>query len=461
MIKELTLEIPFEYEHHQWCIRDALINCKAKIICLLGGIGSGKTTTGSMLSLELALSDSPGCTGMIVVPSYKTYKQVTLPEIQKWWPGEGTLWESTMAGGFPSIIVKTSNGPSTIFVRSAQDARTIEDIRGATLAWVWGDEVASWTNGNGRMAFDLILGRLRQKSPTGKMTRFLMTGTPRWGWLQEVLNVGGSLPPQAWTTGIYTGGDEPWSRTYIFSAPTEKNTHNEEFYSKSLRLKYGERFAKQELDGDFCPPENAVYPNFYPQIHVVKHNISMQLLATAKYIVGGVDWGWGDPAALVLAGILNDSRVIIFKEYTQPGKTVEQLAIVANSWASQYNINAWYVPPDDPGAAQKWRGLAPGCPPVQGVMNANNQVEAGIDTIQTCMRLSTSVPHASGDPNVPGTWFYVSEQCPTLSKNLQELIRRPTREGGLSDKFKGLDHLPDALRYALHTALRVNITRSR
>ena len=447
----------------QRALHRVVARAEARVCALLGGIGSGKTRAGAQQALALAGRLCPGGTGMIVVPSLKTFIQVTVTEIAKAWP-KG-CYKIGYPHGNPEIVLRAPGGfDSRIIVRSAQDYRTAEEIRGPTIAWIWCDEVGSW--GAGRIAWDLLIGRLRGR-PEGRpdwMPVVYLTGSPRWGWLQDVLGVTGRLPDAARVNpGYYSVGSpaEPANAIWIRQIPTSDNIHNGPGYEEFLRGQYGQAFAEQELDGDFVPPSTSVFPNFYRGIHVIPHEAAMRLYGHCRYHLGGVDWGYAAPAALVAGGIDGDGRLVVVREWSEPGKTYAQLADLAVSWGD-LGVQAWYVDPENPEARNAWLGRAVGCSAVPGTAKANNAVEAGLQTLRNCMRVSAGVTHPS-QHGAPGSWFYVSDQCKGLISDLQNMqYRLSTSATGrlpYEERFIGSDHRVDALRYLAHSVLRVDVTK--
>lgn len=468
---------PTAAQHH---LTESVRMGKARISCMFGGIGSGKTCVGQDILRRAMTEWAPGGRFMIITPSYKTFSQVTLPEIRKFWPEEGKLWRYYQPGGHPQIDAHwgdgESSGTSVCFVRSAQDLRTVEEVRGPTLAGIWGDEVGTWHTG--RVAHDLAIGRLRMtdRDVPGVTwdwwPRAWYTGSPRWGWLNKVFGIKGKMPAHAWQTGYFSSysasNPRPQTSYYVRACKTEANPYNAEGYAELLRSQYGEQFARQELDGDFVSPTGAVFPAYYPDIHVIPAAVAMQLYRACPTKVGGVDWGYGMPAAMVVVGITRDNRVIVIRDWSRPGHTAQQMAEIARRWEDQYDIQRWHCDPEGGQLAKNanidhWAGRIAGSRGVNAVVrNANNAVEAGRNTLRNAMRIQQAIPHPV-DRTRPGSWFYVSSDCTSdssddsLSDDLQVLQYAEVQEGGEVDerkvKPKSATHRIAALRYAVHSEL--------
>lgn len=451
------LKSDFNPSKPQADFRGAVLGNGAHTSIFTPGIGSGKSAIGAIIALEMAARYAPGSVGMIVCPTFRSFAQTSLVEIRRWWPGEGNLWRLGRLDNYPAIIVRAGKTNSTVLIRSAQDNNSVDEIRGPSLSWVWGDEVAVW--GAGAYAYDVLIGRLRQPIvQDGKETfpRIFLTSSPRWGWLTKTFNIKGKLPPSAWEKGLYLSGTKPENAVYLRSGKTEDNVNNAANYASSMRLRYSEQFARQECDGDFVPPTAAVFPNFYRPIHVIPHNVAMQQFRACQYKIGGVDWGFSDPSALIAVGIDYDGRAIVIREWTESGKTEAEMGLIATQWANDLGIKTWYCPPDRKQGIALWRGEIRGTPAVKGtVAKAKNEVDAGLESVRNAMRLSTKVPHPSDpNPSTPGSWLYISDQCEGLIEDIEGLKNAPPTADGKTpeNRFRGKDHTVDALRYAIHSA---------
>lgn len=484
-LKELTVR--YRPSVAQWHVTEAVRTGMARIVGMFAGIGGGKTC-GGQDTLRKAMTEwARGGRFMIVTPSYKTFTQVTLPEIRKFWPLEGTLWKFHHPGGQAQIDVfwgdGVNSGTSTCVIRSAQDMKTVEEIRGPTLAGIWGDEVGSWHAG--KMAHDLAIGRLRQTDADvpgvswgNWWPRAWYTGSPKWGWLNKVFGIKGRMPPHAWTTGYYSKYNpkkpHPWTSFYVRAEKTEGNIHNGPGYAEWLRSQYGDAFASQELDGDFVTPTGSVFP-YYPDIHVIPASIAMELFLACPVKVGGVDWGYGFPGAMVAVGITRDNRVIVVRTWSQPGHTAQQMAAIARDWERDLGIQRWWCDPEGGMKAKNenidhWAGRIAGSQGVNvAVRAANNAVEAGRNTLRNCMRLQSRIAHPVSTGH-PGSWFYLSSDCTaaysddSLSDDLQLLQYAHVAEGEEVDERKvkpqKATHRIAGLRYAVHSELATPQSRT-
>lgn len=439
----------------QYHAAQSVIEGRAKITAMFGGIGSGKTAIGAKIAFRLAAKEALGGRGMIVTPSFKTFAQVTLPEIFKHWP-KG-YYTYSCPQGHPTLKVTIDGQTSEVIVRSAQDARTVEDIRGPSIAWIWGDEVGTWHNG--KLAWDICIGRLRGtiKGKPDFMPRIYVTGSPKWGWLNEVFQIKGSMPPHAWTTGFFSYGTKPENACYIRATRTEDNAFNYDGYAEHLRVNYSDQFGKQELDGDFVSPSGSVFSGFYHDLHMIPHEHAMRLFHNCDLKVGGVDWGFSSPAAMVVGGVDKDDRVIIVRQWSKEGTTGIEMAHIALEWSSELGITQWYVDHDRVEFRNMWQGKIKGSVRVPGVRLALKSREAGFDVMRNRLRLESRIPHPV-DPRKPSSYMYISSECKPLADDIKILRYEAKSEfDEANEKIvipKSATHRVDALRYLVYSTAR-------
>lgn len=453
--QQLTIPYgPNPAQHHFHRVVDEK---RAKVIGYFSGIGGGKTAAGSVQAWRLSTGPRRGTTNGIIVPSYRTFYQVTMQEVRKFWPGEGALWRLKEKHNHPTLEVYTPDATTEWQVRSAQNARTAEEIRGANWHTWWGDEGGTWNAG--KLAFELAMGRLRQPAPFDKSAfpQAFLTTSPRWGWLNKVFGIKGALPPTAWTTGFYSRGRTARDAFYIRSAHSKDNIHNTPGFADFLAMIYGENFARQELSGDFVAPGNAVLPGFYPEIHVVKHETAMRMLAECDRRVGAADHGFGSFAAMLAGGITWDGGVVVAREWQRSHVGNHVRMEIARRWGKQLRIREWYpdtAPSEDFNA---WLGKVSGLRGVPGTRTPNKDRAGGIGTLRFLMRLETALKHPEKGEAAPASYLYISERCPLLIEALQTLYFEGVSEGGEVDESKiapkEMTHLFDCLRYLTHSVV--------
>jgi phage terminase large subunit-like protein len=267
------------------------VHCRARFSFYVGGVGAGKTTAGAMRAILRAI-EHPGCLGLIGAPTYPMLRDATartffalLPEplVETYARSEGYL--------------RLRNGSEILFRSLDQPDR----VRGLNLAWFWMDEAPLC----GYYAWQVLKGRLRQK---GFETAGWATGTPhgRDGFARDFELA--RRPGQA-----------------LYRASTYANAHNlPPGYVEELG--YTGAFAQQEVLGLFVAFEGLVYAfDASPQGHMRE---PVPGKAWSR-VVGGVDWGYTNPAAALVFGLDGDDRARQLDEYYQRRAGLEEALLPA------------------------------------------------------------------------------------------------------------------------------------
>lgn len=389
----------------------------------VGGVGAGKTFAGALRGVIAALS-LPGSVGLVVAPTYQMLEDATLKEffanlppacVLHWNDQKKHLW--------------LVNGSEVLF-RSADNP---ERFRGFQVAWAWLDEAPYC----GHYAWELAKARLRQP------------GYP--GWM--------------WATGTPRGKDGYW-RDFespkrqpghkLYRASTLANAHNlPAQYIRNLRNAYSDEMYKQEVLGLFTAFEGLVYnvesDPTVPGSHV--REAGTRRIRAFSRVIGGIDWGFRNPAVALPIGIDNDDRAWILDEFYKAGvprvappdkPDAESVIGEIVRLTRRYRVETWYADSEDPESIEALRGALARAHLSCTVVEADKAIIPGIATVQSMLQLR-------GD-NTRG--LYVSEKC---AKTLVEFgqYQYPTksqRNRNPDEKpDKQYDHGLDALRYALHT----------
>lgn len=215
-----------------------LLACRANHTLFVAGVASGKTEGGARWGL-LQVIEQPGAVGFIGAQSYAQLARVSLPSFLRllgevgleyafnrrppdaWGPSRFPEHERIL-----SIRVPGAAQPAQIITGTMENP---DSHRGIAVGWAWLDESRDMRV----EAFDVILSRLRGQ-PIGTAYRTLNTTTPNgFGWLHERF-VAAPVPGSA-----------------IIRAATTENPYLPAGYVETLRAQYTERFARQEIDGEF------------------------------------------------------------------------------------------------------------------------------------------------------------------------------------------------------------------
>ena len=139
-----------------------------KHLALFGGVGLGKSCTGSHFAIRMVL-ENPGNTGFIGANSHDQLTQATLRELFYWLDHYGIEYVADRlpppAWGYQRafktyrniITVRTGEKPTHIFIRVLSKG---EPLRGLEFSWYWIDE----TRDTPKNTHDIILSRLRESA---------------------------------------------------------------------------------------------------------------------------------------------------------------------------------------------------------------------------------------------------------------------------------------------------------
>jgi PBSX family phage terminase large subunit len=375
------------------------MTAKERVVVFQAGAGSGKTRAGSFWALSKALSQ-PGSRGMIVASSHPQMNQSLIPYLEDL--GRRTKIERQWKWNLHENVIRFRNG-SVIFLRSADKPSS---LLGADLAWAWGDEVALWK----RNAWRYFVGRVRQP---GYVQQIAVTMTPKGkNWTYKAL------------------GTSTASRR-IIHATTEDNVYVGQAYKDSLKEEYGEGtlFYAQEAGGEYVTYEGLIYSVFGPQ------NLITEPEATPVFeaVVGGIDWGWTNPAVILLIGIDSNDRMYVFHETYVTHKTPEELAKLAFKLQVKHRVGVFYADPSEPGNIATMVKEGVNCKP------ASNEVIPGI----------ASVNGAFANKKL----YVVEKECPNLLAEIDEYKWKSGTDGepkadSPTDEF---NHALDGLRYGYYT----------
>lgn len=201
-----------------------------------GGLGSGKTHAGAAWAFYCALN-YPKALGLITAPTYKQLKDATLPTLFKILDEADIAYEYK-GGSKAEVII---NG-TKIHCRSVKN---YEDLRGPEYGWCYADEAAlyKWE------AVKVIIGRLRDVNGPRQL-RF--TTTPRgFNWMHKFFETDKDKTKQTVT------------------AKTSDNRYLPDDYLETLEAQYGDKFLRQERDGEYINIfAGQVYYGFNREKHV-------------------------------------------------------------------------------------------------------------------------------------------------------------------------------------------------
>jgi phage terminase large subunit len=393
----------------------AFVTSPARFAFYVGGVGAGKSFAGAARSI-IWMWEHPGSLGLIGAPTYPMLRDATQRTFFELLPRELIRRFSKTEQHLVLI-----NGSEILF-RSLDDA---DRTRGLNLGWFWLDEAPLC----GYYAWTVLKARLRQ---AGQATAAWATGTPhgRDGYARDFEL---AIKPDH----------------QLYRASTRENQANlpESFIAD---LGYSGQFALQEIEGLFVAFDGLVYEFDTTSPKPIAHTRSWDGERLPGRIVGGVDWGYTNPAVALVGGVDGDERLWVLDEWAKRRASLEGEIIPAIvGLTRQYGVTLWYCDAEDPEAIAKLDaqlvslGLA--CRAV-AVKKGPGSVRAGIQTVTRLLALR-------GD----GTrGLYVSPRCALTIAEMGQysyMTANERRRDPSEEPIAQNNHALDALRYIAHSEL--------
>lgn len=358
-----------------------------------------------------------------IAPTFRTAR-VLQRKIEEVLQLDHNLWKKVVHRKQPIPTYQFPNG-WLIEVHSSDDP---DSLRGPTFSAVWYDEIAKGSE----ESFDIITPTLLASK--GKL---LGTTTPRGqqNWVYRRLYLK-SCPPghkdydPAFYNPVYA----------TISGSTWDNVDNlSEDAVQQLEDQYGRgsTFGRQEIAGEFVSFEGLVYEwderNYIPMESLPGWDVETHNLEIEKYnmVVGGIDFGWTDPAAAYVLGYKEGAWHVIDGVH-ESGLEPNEFATHIASLGERYRVPTWYADSARPDAIADLnsRGL-----PVLAVVKPRIE-----DRIRE-MAIFTDNDR-----------FRVSHRCPEVRDELQS-YQYPEDHRLQRDKHRNPidrnNHALDAIGYAL------------
>lgn len=380
-----------DIRHELYPAQFEFVTSDVRFAAFVAGIGSGKTYAGCVKSVYHCRQ--PGALGLVVAPTFPMMRDATLRTFQD---VAGPAFRD-----FNKNEMLAKVGGAEVLFRSADNP---EHLRGPNLHWAYIDEAALCHEST----WPIIMGRLRAG---GKAGPCWVTSTPRgrnWLWREFV--------------------EQQRPDYQIFRAKTSDNPYLAEDFVRGLTDSYAGAFAAQELSGEFVAFEGLVYDGFDRLVHVTKAPDNL-----VRY-VAGVDWGYTNPAVILVLGMDSDGRAWIVEEFYQRRRLIGEVTAAAVEIASRYKVESWQCDPSEPANILEFvrAGLT--------ARAANNDVRPGIQRVSA--RLAKQ-----GDGR---RRLYVTPGCANTIAEMESYVWAENKQTGLKDDpAKANDHSMDALRYAI------------
>lgn len=297
-----------------------------RIVLMAAGRQAGKSAAGARWTLgQIMRPDAKSKLGGVVAPTFRMARVVQrkLDEVLQ---SDVSLWKRIKVRKQPIPTYQFPNG-WMLEVHSSDDP---DSLRGPTFDFIWYDEVAKGS----KESFDIIMPTLLASD--GK---FLGTTTARGkqNWIYKSLYLK-SLPP---------GHPEYDADLYnpIYGSVVGSTWDNVENLSEdavaALEDQYGKGSAywRQEVAGEFVSFEGLVYEwdenNFVPVSACPERS-------EFSTVVGGLDFGWTDPAAAGVMGYKDGQWWVLdgfYESHMEPNDMASELAALTN----QYKVERWFA----------------------------------------------------------------------------------------------------------------------
>lgn len=357
---------------------------------IITGIGAGKTTA---LIQRIALNVqfwNPGKTGVVVVPTVPSLRNVLIPELRKWGYLQIGNWQ-------PSKNRWELPNDSVVIFESADNERKIQRLRGPNIAWFGMDEPSTIA----KMAWDIMVGRLRD----GNYINAFVSGTPKgFNWVYDT----------------FVSEDTALSDVNLITGISSKdNPHLPDIYTEDILEQYDGRFYDQEVLGKFTAFEGLVYPWFGDDHLLDEHPDSYD------EVVYGVDWGHNNPA-VILAIVRQGDRWAVVDEWYETRCTVNDHAKAAEDMQDRWGPGTIYCDPSEPANIETFQ-------------------RSGLDARKAKNDVTPGIQHLSSIRDN----LRVVSSCQSIRNEFGQYQYQDGGDG--DDPVKQNDHAVDGLRYALFT----------
>jgi PBSX family phage terminase large subunit len=337
-----------------------VLNSIKRYILMVAGVQTGKTFIGAVwLYIQISLRPNDGVF-LVGAPSYKILEQSTMHKFFELFPVKtlGTFDKQRM-------VLHGKTG-FTVYFRSLDDPDAIEGISANA---VWLDEAGKMK----RKAWVNALGRVSATNG-----RILLTTTP------YALNF------------VYTDLFKPWKEkktgyedidVFQFSSIDNKYFQKQSYIDGQRMLSPAE-FARR-YNGSFTKLEGQVYADLFDMTGDVKPGVIVDELPEFEYVIGGIDWGWNDPAVVIPVGVTADGDIYLCTEFYKSKTPLEQIREISGSFMTRYKVGYYYAGKDQPGNIKYLQTHGVAC------NKSNNDIDWGTGVVRGLIMLDKFHIHSS------------------------------------------------------------------
>jgi PBSX family phage terminase large subunit len=188
-----------------------------------------------------------------------------------------------------------------------------------------------------------------------------------------------------------------------------------------------DRFAQEYL-ADFRRYEGLVYKEFDRSLHIFTELPDRPFIE----VFAGVDFGYTNPAAIVVIGRDFDNHFWIVEEWYKTGKTTAEIIERCKQLRTRWNINQFYPDPAEPDRIEEMTRAGLAC------RDVSKDIDNGVDAVRNLFKTNR---------------LKIQHDCENLLYEV-ETYHYPEKKFGRNEKeqpVKEDDHALDALRYAIYS----------
>ena len=379
----------------------ALFSGKPITICATG-IQWGKTTVGAMfIKMLMHQHTNARDNFLITAPTYKIMQQATLPEFLRVMDGYGEYSKV-------DACFKMHNG-GTCWMRTGTDANSVVGI--TNVRGVWGDEAG---------LYSLYFHENIQARASVKEAPIIYTTSPySMNW-------------------IYSDYIRPYIKgtlhedAVVIQARSDENPFfpKQEFLRKKATM--NPRRFNMIYGGEFHKLEGLVYECFEEDYHIVER----KKLDERTIYVAGVDWGYSNPAVILVLAVTPNDGVFLVAEYYKENQTIGELVDVGVRLKRHYNIERFYCDPSSPANIVEFNRAK------LTAIASDNDIRSGIDSTYELIAsdrfhvFEGVAPHFVDEISM---YHYPTDIDVKPDKDVKEQL-----------PVKQFDHAMDALRYPIY-----------
>lgn len=321
--------------------QERVLFSKKSIVILACGIQYGKTRVGAWRTkMAMHTFTDPEDTFIIAAPTYKILQQATLPAFLTIMDGLGTYNKAD--------AVFEMNGGGKCFMRTSTDCNSVVGI--TRCRSIWGDEAG---------LFPLYFHENLQARAAFKEAPICYTSSPyslNWLYTDYI---------RPWQKGI------PQPDVDIIQARSDENPYFPKAEFNRRRHTMDPRRFNTLFGGEFHKLEGLVYDCFEEDACVVG-----DIHSDAKpYYIAGVDWGFTNPAVILVFAVCPKWGCFLVSEWYKSGKTIAEIVEACKIVKNTYGVERFLCDPSSPGNIVELNkaGLS--------AVGANNDIRGGVDAM--------------------------------------------------------------------------------